>query len=165
MNAPLTSAHTGGSEHDFDFLFGTWRIHNRRLTARLKGSDEWEEFDARSVVRPIWNGAGNVDEIVGESPSGPLRGLTVRLFEPASRQWRLYWANADRGILDQPMIGGFRDGRGEFVDQELFEGRAIFVRYVWSDITPTSCRWEQAFSDDGGRAWETNWIMELSRIE
>lgn len=164
MTASPTGALYVGSEHDFDFLFGTWRIANRRLAARLKASDEWEMFDSGSEVRAIWSGAGNVEEIVGESPSGPLRGLTVRLFEPASRQWRLYWANADHGILDQPMIGGFRDGRGEFLDQELFEGRAIFVRYIWSDITPTSCCWEQAFSEDGGRVWETNWTMELTRM-
>jgi hypothetical protein len=165
MSAPTTRPTTVGSEHDFDFLLGTWRVHHRRLKGRLAGSSEWEEFDTRCVAAPIWGGAGNIDELVGESPSGTLRGVTLRLFDPASRQWRLHWANADRGILDQPMIGGFSDGRGEFHDQELFNGRAIFVRFVWSDIRPTSARWEQAFSEDGGRTWETNWTMELSRIE
>jgi hypothetical protein len=165
MSSPLPSTRTAGTEHDFDFLFGKWRIEHRRLKARLQGSNHWDEFETTGVARPIWGGIANLDEIVGDSSSGALRGLTLRLFDPASRQWRLYWANADRGILDQPMIGGFKDGRGEFFDQELFEGEAIYVRYVWSDITPTSCRWEQAFSADGGRTWETNWTMEMSRIE
>jgi hypothetical protein len=165
MSDPTRNPTTVGPEHDFDFLFGTWRVHNRRLKGRLVGSSEWEDFDARCVARPIWGGAGNIDEFVGRSPSGPLRGMTLRLFDPASGQWRLHWANADRGILDQPMVGRFSDGRGEFYDQELFNGRAIFVRFVWSDISPTSARWEQAFSEDGGRTWETNWTMGMSRIE
>jgi hypothetical protein len=115
------------------------------------------------VARPVWGGSANVDEYEAVGPDGAIHGLTVRLYDPATRQWRLYWANRAKGSLDTPMIGGFADGRGEFYDQELFEGKRIFVRYVWSDITPTSCRWEQAFSADGGKTWETNWIMDFTR--
>lgn len=164
MIAPTSSAKIG-PEHAFDFLFGTWHVNHRRLLFRLEGSTQWEEFDTRSIARPIWDGAGNIDEIIGESPSGALRGMTLRLFDPASRQWRLHWANADRGILDLPMIGEFRNGRGEFYAQELFKDRAILVRFIWSDIGPTSARWEQAFSEDGGQTWETNWTMQMSRIQ
>jgi hypothetical protein len=150
---------------DFDFLIGRWKVHNRRLRERLKGSAVWDEFPGTVVARPIWGGKGNVDEYQAEGPAGRIQGMTVRLFNPRSRQWSLTWANPDTGILDTPMIGGFEDGRGEFYDQELFEGRSIFVRYVWSDITPTSCRWEQAFSPDGGKSWETNWIMQFTRAD
>jgi hypothetical protein len=149
---------------DFDFIIGSWKVHNRRLKQRLKGSDSWEEFEGRVVARKIWGGAANVDEYDAESPSGRIRGMTVRLYNPQSQQWSLYWGNHANGVLDTPMIGGFKDGRGEFYDQEMFEGRSIYVRFIWSNITANTARWEQAFSPDGGKTWETNWIMEFTRI-
>lgn len=157
---------TGKEPHgqtDFDFFMGSWTVRHRRLRERLKGSDAWEEFEGAVVARPLWGGRANTDELEADSPSGHIQGLTLRLYEPTSRQWRLYWATSAKGILDQPMVGAFEDGRGEFFSHELFEGTGVLVRYLWSDITPTSCRWEQAFSSDGGRAWETNWIMEFTR--
>ena len=105
-----------------------------------------------------------MDEIVMERESGRLYGTTLRLFNPQSRQWSLYWAASVDGILQVPMIGGFKNGRGEFYSQEVFEGRHIFSRFIWSKITKNSCQWEQAFSEDGGVTWETNWIMEFERI-
>jgi hypothetical protein len=165
VSAALAADTAPGSEHDFDFLFGTWLVHHRRLRERLSGSDEWEEFVGSAVAKPVWGGIANVDEIIAETQSGPLRGMTVRLFDPAARHWRLYWANAESGVLDMPVIGGFLDGRGEFFNQEIFRGRAIFVRYIWSAISADSCRWEQAFSQDGARTWETNWIMEFTRAQ
>jgi hypothetical protein len=150
-------------QRDFDFFMGSWTVRNRRLRQRLEGSTQWDEFDGTVVARPVWGGSANVDEYEAVGPDGAIHGLTVRLYDPATRQWRLYWANRAKGSLDTPMIGGFADGRGEFYDQELFEGKSIFVRYLWSDITPTSCRWEQAFSADGGKTWETNWIMDFTR--
>jgi hypothetical protein len=150
-------------QHDFDFLIGSWRIRNRRLREPLTGSDSWYEFDATGVARKVWDGLANMDEYDGDSPSGRIRGMTLRLYDPKSRQWSLYWANAANGTLDKPMTGEFKDGRGEFYDQETFRGRSIYVRYVWSGITTTSCRWEQAFSADGGKTWETNWIMDMTR--
>jgi len=148
---------------DFDFFMGRWTVRNRRLKERLRGCDAWEEFEGTATAWPLWGGQANVDEIEADTPAGPLRGLTLRLYEPASGQWRLYWGNGARGILDPPMVGAFADGRGEFFGHEIFEGRGVLVRYLWSRITPTSCRWEQAFSADGGREWETNWIMEFTR--
>lgn len=150
---------------DFDFFMGSWNIRNRRLRNPLTGSTSWYEFEGTVVARPVWGGAANVDEYEGMAPSGPIHGMTVRLYDPQSHQWRLYWANRTKGFLEPPMAGSFENGRGEFFDQETFEGRAIFVRYVWSDITPTSCRWEQAFSADGGKTWEANWTMELTRVK
>jgi hypothetical protein len=153
------------AQSDFDFFIGRWNVRNRRLRERLKGSTEWDEFDGTVVARPLWGGHGNVDEYEARAPFGLIQGMTVRLYNRRSGQWSLTWANRDNGVLDTPMIGGFRDGRGEFYDQEMFEGRSIYVRYVWSDITKASCRWEQAFSPDGGKTWEVNWIMEFTRAE
>ena len=163
MAAETDGATGTDGQRDFDFFMGSWRVHNRRLKERLRRSDDWEEFEATVVARPIWEGDANADEFDGDGPSGRIQGMTLRLYDPRSQQWRLYWANQGRGILEPPVIGSFKDGRGEFLSQELFEGRSIFVRFVWSDITPSSCRWEQAFSADGARTWETNWIMEFTR--
>lgn len=150
---------------DFDFLFGKWHSHHQRLRERLKGSTEWEEFEGVSVARPILGGIGNMDEIVMERASGQVEGATVRLFDLTTHQWRIYWADNNHGTLELPMIGRFENGRGEFYSQEPFEGQYIFSRFIWSEITPTSCKWEQAFSSDGGKTWETNWIMRFTRIE
>jgi len=152
------------AQSDFDFFLGRWKVHNRRLRERLKGSTVWDEFDGTAVVRPILGGKGNVNDYEAEGSSGPLQGFALRLFNPRSQEWSIYWASGDSGTLDlPPMIGSFKDGRGEFYNQEMFEGRSIYVRFVWSGITATSCRWEQAFSADDGRTWEPNWIMEFIR--
>ncbi len=163
MSEPKVQHSTGDGRGDFDFLIGQWRIHNRRLRERLKGSTAWEEFDAAAVVRKILGGLGNFDEVTMERSSGRVQGMTLRLYDPISQQWSLYWADSVNGILQTPMIGRFEKGRGEFFAQETFEGQSIFSRFIWSGITETSCRWEQAFSADGGKTWETNWIMEFVR--
>jgi hypothetical protein len=153
------------SNHDFDFLFGRWRVHNRRLKERLAGSNEWIEFEATSVARPVWDGAGNMDEFQAlDTPLGEMHGMTLRLFDEKSGQWAIYWADRKIGRLDVPMFGAWKDGVGEFYDQELFQGRMIYVRFLWTNGSPDAARWEQAFSDDGGKTWETNWIMELERL-
>ncbi len=152
--------------NDFDFYVGTWQVHNRRLRERLKGSDSWEEFEGVSVAQQILGGVGNIDEITLYRESGIGHGFTLRLFDPKTSHWYLYWtSSATSGRLDVPMIGRFENGRGEFHAQEFFEGKLIFSRYVWSNITEKTCRWEQAFSTDGGKTWETNWIMESTRTE
>jgi hypothetical protein len=163
MTQQIATAQEHDPQKDFDFLIGSWTVRNRRLSNPLTGSTTWTEFDATSVCRKVWGGKANMDEFEADSPSGHIQGMTVRLYNPASRQWSLYWANSAKGALDVPVVGGFENGRGEFYDQEVFEGRSIFVRYVWCDITERSARWEQAFSTDGGKTWETNWIMDLSR--
>ena len=152
-------------QKDFDFFIGKWKGHNRRLTEKLRGSNSWEEFDGTVVARHIWGGRANIDEYEADAPSGHIQGMTLRLYNPNSRQWSLYWANSKNGTLEKPMMGEFKDGKGEFFDEEMFEGRSIFVRFMWSGITKNSCRWEQAFSADGGKTWETNWIVEFQRME
>jgi hypothetical protein len=150
-----TSSERDG-QHDFDFWFGRWKVHNRRLLHPLSGSNEWVEFGGTVVARSVWAGLANMDEFEADSPSGHIEGMTVRTYDPKSHQWSLYWANAAKGVFEKPMIGQFKDSRGEFFDQEDFAGKAIYVRFVWSEIKANSCRWEQAFSNDGGKTWETN---------
>ncbi|MGH9319236.1 MAG: hypothetical protein ACRD3V_05020 [Vicinamibacteria bacterium] len=151
-------------QQDFDFFIGRWKIQNRRLRERLKGSNEWDEFEGTSVARPLWGGRANIDEYEGDGPAGPIYGLTLRLYDPKTKQWSLHWSNSANGTLDKAMIGRFENGRGEFYNEDTFEGRSIFVRFIWSVLTPISCRWEQAFSADGGKTWETNWIMDFTRV-
>ena len=153
-------------QHDFDFAIGNWKFHLKKLEHPLTGSTTWVELDGTSSCRKIWDGRANIDEVEVNNPEKHLhiQGLTLRLYNPESHQWSLYWANAAKGALGlPPVIGQFKNGRGEFYDQEDFNGRAIFVRYVWSDITPTSAHFEQAFSTDGGKTWEINWITDQTR--
>jgi hypothetical protein len=158
------SAVSRDGQHDFDFELGTWKIHLKKLLHPLTGSTAWVEFDGTSVTRKVWSGRSQIEEFETDGPAGHIEGLTLRLYNPQSRQWSLYWANSKDGILGQPTIGEFKTGRGEFFDQEPFNGRVILVRYVWSDITPTSAHFEQSFSDDGGKTWEVNWITDQTRV-
>jgi hypothetical protein len=150
---------------DFDFEFGTWRTHLRLLVAPLTGSETWAEYEGTSVVRPVLDGRANMVELEVEGPAGRIEGLSLRLYDPEARQWSLNFSNIRTGLLSPPVIGEFRNGRGEFYGQERIDGRTVLVRFVISDITPTSARFEQAFSDDGGRSWEVNWIAVDTRIE
>jgi hypothetical protein len=156
--------HARDGAHDFDFLFGTWKFHLKRRLNPLTGSDKWVEFDGTDVDRKIWDGRANLDEVELDSPTGHIEGLTLRLYNPQSHQWRLYWANSRIGLLDPPQVGEFKNGRGEFFCQDTWNGRTIFIRYVWSDITPNSAHFEQSFSDDGGATWEVNWITDQTRV-
>lgn len=150
--------------NDFDFLFGTWKVHNRRLIGRLRGSTAWEEFASVCRARPILGGLGNMDELTVEAPAGLVEAITVRLYSPATLEWSIYWAaSSGSGRFDVPMVGRFEGPRGEFYCQEVFEGRHIFNRFIWTVTSPTACHWEQAFSADGGERWETNWEMEFTR--
>ena len=149
--------------NDFDFLIGTWKVHHRTLKKRLHGSTEWNEFEGDMVSRKILNGLGNMDENLIHTKSGLVHAIALRLFNPVSKEWSIYWSTDQTGILDVPVIGGFQNGRGEFYSQEIFEGQHIYSRFIWSKITANSAQWEQAFSEDGGKTWETNWIMEFKR--
>lgn len=157
------SAAPDGS-HDFDFEIGSWNIHLSRLQDRLAGSTTWIEFDGTSVTRKVWNGRANLEEFETASPTGHIEGLTLRLYNPQSHQWSIYWANGNDAILGQPMIGEFKNGRGEFFDQEFWKGRAVFVRFIWSNTNKNKPHFEQSFSDDGGKTWEVNWITNQTRV-
>ena len=156
----------GPAVHDFDFLFGRWQVRHRRLKHRLVGSDEWETFDGTCHAWPVLGGAGNIDDNVLELPGGTYRAVSLRSFDPATDEWRIWWLDGrNPGQLDPPVTGRFRDGVGTFLGEDMFDGRPILVRFTWSDISPTACRWAQAFSADDGATWETNWIMDDVRVE
>jgi hypothetical protein len=151
--------------HDFDFEIGNWKTHISRLQHPLTGSTTWIQYDGTSVVRKIWSGRANMVELEVDGPAGHIEGLSLRLYDPESHQWSLNFANSRTGTMSVPTIGEFKNGRGEFYDQEPFNGRTILVRNVWSDMTPNSCHFEQSFSDDGGKTWEANWIAVDTRVK
>jgi hypothetical protein len=152
--------------HDFDFYIGKWRVHHRRLKERLIGSDEWQEFEGTSEAWKILDGAGNIDDNVLELPDATYRAISLRSFDPETQQWSIWWLDArfPKGPLDPSVVGGFSDGVGTFYAEDQHKGQPVRVRFLWSDITPTSTRWEQAFSTDDGETWEINWVMESTRV-
>jgi hypothetical protein len=160
--APIT--HRDG-QHDFDFEFGVWNTHLKRLLHPLSGSSTWVELDGTSVVSKIWNGRANLVELKIDAASTHLDVLSLRVYNPTTGQWSLNTANANSAALGVPTLGEFKNGRGEFFDQESFNGRTILVKNVWTDITANSCRFEQSFSDDGGKTWELNWIAVDTRMK
>jgi hypothetical protein len=155
--------HVRDGSHDFDFEIGNWKTHIRRLQHPLTGSTTWLDYDGTSVVRKIWGGKANMVELEVDGPAGHIEGLSLRLYDPQSQQWSLNFASSASGTLSVPTVGEFRNGRGEFYDQEQIAGRMVLVRNVWSDITPNSGHFEQAFSTDGGKTWEVNWIATDTR--
>ena len=117
-------------QHDFDFIFGYWKIHLKRRVPSANGADTWTEFDGYGRYRKIWDGRANLNEFEADSPSGHIEGLTLRTYNPTTRQWSLYWASSRDGILAEPQVGQFHDGVGEFYAQDKIDGKSIFVRYV-----------------------------------
>ena len=160
---PAPTARDG--EHDFDFELGTWKTKLSRLLKPLTGSTTWVEYEGTSVVRPVWGGRANLVELDVTGPAGRIEGLSLRLYNPDTHQWSLNFASSKTGSMTQPMIGQFKDGRGEFFDQELYDGRTILVRNVFSAVTATAYRFEQAFSNDDGKTWEVNWIAIDTRTK
>jgi hypothetical protein len=159
---PTADSHDG--QHDFDFEFGSWNVQLKRLLHPLAGSNSWVELDGTSIVRKVWDGRANLGELDVTNGDDHIEGLSLRLYNPQTHEWSIYWANGKDGNLGMPpMIGQFRNGRGEFFDQELFNGASIQTRFIFSDVSPTSFRLEQAFSADGGKTWEANWIANFSR--
>jgi hypothetical protein len=155
--------------HDFDFLIGSWKAHVRRLQNRLNHStspDDWVTYDGTSIHRKLLDSNANFEDFDVSSAqlNKRMKEQTLRLYNPATRQWSIYLVNVDKGTIDvPPVIGHFEGKRGEFYNQDLFEGRAKLTRYVWLDLSPHEARMEQSFSTDGGRTWEVNWICELTR--
>ncbi|MFZ0581620.1 MAG: hypothetical protein WA690_25630 [Candidatus Acidiferrales bacterium] len=152
-------------QHDFDWQLGTWKIHMHRLQHPLTGSTTWTDLDGTVTVRKIWDGRANLAEIVADGPSGHLEFLSLRLYDPAAQQWSLNFANTKGGTLGVPLYGEFKDGRGEFYDQETYNGRMIMVRFVFSRLSSDSTRDEQSFSADGGKTWQVNWVNTQTRVK
>ena len=154
----------GDAPRDFDFLVGSWKVRHRRLKERLAGSTEWEEFGGTCTMQKLLGGFGNVDDNVLDLPGGSYRGVGLRSYDPATKTWAIWWLDSrDPHVVDVPVIGGFRDGVGTFLADDTLRGKPIRMRFVWSHITPSSARWEQSFSPDGGQTWEMNWHMDFTR--
>jgi hypothetical protein len=154
---------TRDGQHDFDFNIGAWNTHIKRLQHPLTGSNTWVELNGTVVVQKVWNGRAQLEEIEADGPTGHFEGLTLFLYNPQSHQWSQNFASSTGGTLSVPTVGEFKDGRGQFFDQEPFNGRTILVRVVWSNINPNSHQFEQSFSDDGGKTWEPNFVATLTR--
>lgn len=160
--SPAASA-TRDGQHDFDFCIGKWRTHITRLQNPLSGSSNWIKMQGTKSERKIWNGLAHLEEIEADGPQGHFQGLTLFLYDPRAHQWSQTFASSKDGALGKPLAGSFKNGRGEFFGQDTYQDRTILVRATWSDITQDSHKFEQAFSDDGGRTWETNFIALLTR--
>jgi uncharacterized damage-inducible protein DinB len=152
-------------QHDFDFELGSWHIHLKRRLHPLTGSDNWVEFDGTSVTRKVWDGRAQLEEFETEGAGGHIEGLTLRLYNPKTEQWSLYWANSKNATLDPPQIGQFRNGTGEFYATDTLEDKQILVRFLWSKTDSNTPHFEQSFSDDGGKTWEVNWITDQTRTD
>lgn len=163
-SAQATSTRQRDGQRDFDFEIGTWKTRLSRLLRPLTGSTTWVDYEGTSVVRKVWNGRANLVELTAEGPAGRIEGLALRLYEPEPARWTIHYANSRDGLLTPPVSGRFTNGRGEFHGRDTLNGRPILVRFVISEITPTACRFEQAFSADEGKTWEVNWIATDTRI-
>ncbi len=151
-------------QHDFDPLIGAWKYHLKRRLNPLTGSNTWIEFDG-TVCFKVWDGRAQLDTLEVDGPTGHIEGLTLRMYDPQSHQWRLYWANSKNGIMDPPQIGEFKNGHGEFFAQDTIDGKSLLIRFAWTDMTTNSPHFEQSFSDDGGKTWEVNWITGQTRVK
>jgi hypothetical protein len=150
---------------DFDFEIGVWKTHLSRLSHPLTGSTTWIDYDGTTTVRKVWNGRANLVELEVDGPAGHIEALSLRLYNPDSHQWSLNFSNSAAGTMAMPSVGDFQNGRGEFYTQETLGSRSILTRFVILNQLPTAIRFEQAFSADGGKTWELNWIATDIRSE
>lgn len=159
----LAAAASDGS-HDFDFELGTWKTQVKRLVKPLTGSTTWVEMNGTTTVKPVWGGRANLVELEADGPNGHFRGLSLRLYNPQTKEWSLNFANAADGTLTIPTVGKFRDGRGEFFNEDTLGDKPILVRFVITPLSKTEIRFEQAFSADQGKTWEVNWIATDTKV-
>jgi hypothetical protein len=164
-SAPTSVNANARAPHDWDWLVGSWKVHHRRLKARLVGSTEWEAFDGTLVNWTTMGGAGNVGDNVMNRPGTTIRGVGIRAFDPTSGQWLVWWLDASKPEIAPPMRGGFENGIGTFNGEDIVNGKPIKVRVRWSRITHSSAHWEQASSPDGGATWEVNWTSDFTRVQ
>ena len=149
---------------DFDFLVGTWNVENKKLVSRLSNCNEWLEFKAVLEMQKTLLGIGNFETFTAEIDGEPFAGEAVRLFDPTTRLWSIYWADSNFGKLDtDPVVGSFEGDVGRFYAPGIFDGKVITVLYQWDKSDPERPIWSQAFSADSDKTWEWNWYMTLTR--
>jgi hypothetical protein len=155
---------TMSTRHDFDFIIGDWRVRHRRLNSRMTGCTEWTEFPGTSSTRKILGGFGNVEDNVLNFPEGEVKAAAFRSFDAASGKWAIWWLDGRAPHhLDVPVVGSFSGPVGTFLANDSLDQKPIVIRFIWHANQGGGPRWEQAFSGDGGRTWETNWVMEFVR--
>src|SRR5579862_1521743 len=163
QNPPAGAQTQRDGGHDFDPLLGSWKYHLRRLPHPLTGTPAWADLEGTGACYKVWDGRAQLDSIEVDGAGTHIEGLTLRLYNPDSHQWRLYWANSQSGVLDPPQVGEFRNGHGDFYTQDTISGRTILIRFDWTRLTSNAPHFEQSFSDDGGTTWAVNWITDQTR--
>lgn len=161
--SPTPVVHDG--QHDFDFNFGVWKTHIRRLKEPFAGSADYVEMHGTVTVRKVWNGRAQLEEIEVDGPAGHWQGLTLFLYDPKAHQWSQTFINSAAGSFSGGLIGEFKDGRGELYAQQTLGGRSVLIRGVWSDIKPDSHHFEESYSDDGGKTWVSDFSADLTRAQ
>jgi hypothetical protein len=157
-------SNTASSPADFDFVIGSWNVAHRKLQERLANCDEWIEFSGTSETRKILGGLGNIEDNALELPEGMYRAVALRSYDPFKKAWAIWWLDGRAPwTIDTPVIGTFVDGVGLFYADEMFNGKPIRIRFTWTRVSTDDLRWEQAFSQDAGATWETNWTMQFTR--
>ncbi len=158
------TASATSSKHDFDFFVGKWRIKNRKLKSRLNNCSEWIEFEATQTDYKALNGLANLDHFYTTIAGTSFEGMTIRLFNPKTKLWSIYWTDSNTGTLDTPVVGSFDKGIGKFYSKDHFENQEILVMFQWDKRDTDNPVWSQAFSEDNGKTWEWNWYMHMSRM-
>jgi hypothetical protein len=154
------------SESDFDFLEGKWNVHNRKLKSRLSNSNVWEEFESTLHMRKTLNGMGNVENYYAMFGGKKFEGMAVRLFNPETKLWMVYWMDTGSMVMDKhPVTGSFENGVGKLYAKDSFNGKSVIVLYQWDARDKQQPKWSQAFSDDNGKTWEWNWEMTLTKMQ
>jgi hypothetical protein len=151
------------SKHDFNFYVGKWKLHNKKLKTRLNQCTEWVEFESTAEMYRVLNGLGNIDNFLADFDGNPFEGMTVRLFNPKTNLWSIYWADSNVGVLDPPVLGSFDNNIGHFYTKDIFNGKKIIMAFRWDARDKNNPIWSQAFSEDNGKTWEWNWYMYMSK--
>lgn len=163
----ITASRDGS--HDFDFLYGKWKMPNHRLVKRLAGSHDWEDFMSYDECHPLPGGLGDED-FFKTAHWKDFVGMTTRTYDPKTGLWRLYWVDNtfSGGVMEAPVVGKFEGNVGVFEAPDTFDGKPIVVRFTWT-VHPKGDKvvadWAQAFSADGGKTWETNWTNQIIRMD
>lgn len=161
----IITATPSSSKHDFDFFEGLWKLHNKKLKSKLNNCTEWIEFESTQEMYKVLNGIGNIDNFLATYDGQPFEGMTVRLFDPKTNLWSIYWADSNNGKLDPPVLGSFENNIGHFFTKDIFDEKNILVVFRWDATDRDNPVWSQAFSADNGKTWEWNWFMFMSKIK
>lgn len=160
----IITASPTSSKHDFDFYEGKWKLRNKKLKARLDNCTEWTMFESTQEMYRVLNGLGNIDNYLATFNDVPFEGMSVRLFNPKTKLWSIYWADSNEGVLQPPVTGSFENDMAHFFTKDKFNGKDILVVFRWDTREKENPIWSQAFSDDNGITWEWNWYMYFSKF-